>query len=328
MEKAENKKLAMIRIWQILKEHSDIEHPLTQNEIAKHLEHDYGIIIERKAISRNISLLKEAGCEIESERTGCYLAYRGFEDSEIRLLIDGVLCSRHIAAKHSSDLIERLCKLSNKYFRSHIKNVCTVNDWNKTENHELFINIELIDEAIEQNFCIEYDYNKYSTDKKLHKTSRQLVTPYQLILHNQHYYLMAHSERWEDITFHRLERITNMIITDKKATPLRSVKGYENGISYKQISSAMPYMYTDTPENIDIVTERYMVDQVIDWFGKDIRISEYNEEKVKISLKVSPNAMEHWVMQYAGFVEVIAPPSFRERVKKRLEKALKSYLPE
>lgn len=63
-------KLALIRIWQILKEYSDYDHPITQDDIARYLESNYGIIIERKAISRNISLLKEAGIEIESRRAG------------------------------------------------------------------------------------------------------------------------------------------------------------------------------------------------------------------------------------------------------------------
>ena len=46
MESFEPKKLALIRIWQILKEYSDYDHPLTQDDIARHLESDYGIAIE------------------------------------------------------------------------------------------------------------------------------------------------------------------------------------------------------------------------------------------------------------------------------------------
>ena len=53
----EPKKLALLRIWQILKENSDCDHPLTQEEIGAYLERDYGIEIERKAISRNLSAL-------------------------------------------------------------------------------------------------------------------------------------------------------------------------------------------------------------------------------------------------------------------------------
>lgn len=267
MESFEPKKLALIRIWQILKEYSDCDHPLTQDDIARHLENDYGIVIERKAISRNISLLKEAGAEIESGRTGSYLERRDFEDSELKLLIDGILCSKYITAKHSKDLIDRLCGLSNIYFRSHVKNIHSVNDWYKTDNQALFYNIELIDTAIEEEKQIHYDYNKYGVDKKLHKSSHQYMSPYLMILHNQHYYLMAYSEYWGNMAFHRLDRITNMNISDKKATPIRNVSGYENGINYKELSSAMPYMFTDRPEHIDFIADIGIIDQVIDWFG-------------------------------------------------------------
>ena len=113
----EPKKLALLRIWQILKENSDSDHPLTQEEIGTYLERDYGIEIERKAISRNLSLLREASIEIESNREGSYLESREFEDSELHMLIDGVLSSRYITAGHSKDLIDRLCGMSNKYFK-------------------------------------------------------------------------------------------------------------------------------------------------------------------------------------------------------------------
>ena len=114
MESFEPKKLALLRILQILKDNSDIDHPLTQEDIARHLENDYGIVIERKAIGRNISLLKEAGVEIESLRAGSYLEYRDFEDAELHLLIDGILSSRYITARHSKDLIDRICSLSDR----------------------------------------------------------------------------------------------------------------------------------------------------------------------------------------------------------------------
>lgn len=327
MESFEPKKLALIRIWQILKEYSDCDHTLTQDDIAQHLVSEYGIVIERKAISRNISLLKEAGIEIESRRAGSYLAERAFEDSELKLLIDGVLCSKYITAKHSKDLIDRLCGLSNKFFRAHVKNVYSVNEWSKTDNQALFYNIELVDIAIEQNRRIAYDYNKIGIDKKLHKSSYQIVSPYQLILHNQRYYLMAYSEYWGNMVFHRLDRVTNMKLTEDKATDLQTIPGYKNGIDYKKISSEMPYMYSDEPERIDFVADAIIVDQIIDWFGNDIRIvkSSDNENQVIVSVISSPNAMEHWAMQYANYIEVVSPETLRVRVKNSLENGLKKY---
>lgn len=327
MDSFEPKKLALIRIWQILKDYSDYDHPLTQEDIAKHLENEYGIVIERKAISRNLSLLKEAGIEIESRRAGSYLECREFEDSELHMLIDGVLSSKHITAKHSKDLIDRLCGLSNKYFRASVRHIHSVNDWSKTDNHALFYNIELVDTAIEQKLRIAYDYNKIGLDKKLHKSSFQVVSPYQLILHNQRYYLMAYSEYWGNMVFHRLDRITNMKLTEKKATDLQTIPGYKNGIDYKKLSSAMPYMFSDEPERIDFIADVGIVDQIIDWFGNDIRIAQNseNENQVKVSVVASPNAMEHWAMQYINYVEVTAPKAIRDRICESLQNGIAKY---
>ena len=326
MDNLEPKKLALIRILQIFEKYSDYDHPLTQEDIARHLEQEYGIAIERKAISRNISLLKEAGIDIESRRAGSYLDGRRFEDSELRMLIDGVLCSKYITAKHSADLIDRLCGLSNRYFRSHVKNIYSVNEWCKTENQALFYNIEIIDDAIEQGKQITFDYNKYGLDKKLHKSAFHTASPYQLLLHNQRYYLMARNEYWKDVVFYRLDRITNIRLTEQPLTPLHTVKGYETGVDYKELATGLPYMFNDKPQPVEMIAEGYIIDQVIDWFGTDIRLQQLDDGKVRVSLKASLQAMEHWAMQYINHVEVIAPVELRERIRENLEKAQEKYM--
>ena len=323
----EPKKMALIRTWDILKTHSDYEHPLTQVEIKSHLKKDYGISIERKAVSRNLSLLKEMGVEIESNRKGSYIDVRDFEDSELHMLIDGVLSSKHISTTHSKNLISKLCGLSNKYFKSCVKNITSVDDWSKTDNQELFLNIELVDEAIANKRQVKFDYNKYDIDKKLHKSSVQYVSPYQLILHNQRYYLMGYSEYWKNMVYLRMDHITNMEITENKATPIRSIKGYENGIDYKLIATAMPYMYSDEPVRVTFVASVDIIDQIVDWFGHEAKISRVkdDESKVKVVIKASPLAMEYWVMQYANFVEVVSPKSLRDKIGKSLKAAVKKY---
>ena len=318
-------KLALVRILQILEQYSDFDHPLKQQDIIDYLDKDYGIAIERKAVGRNLSLLKEAGYDIVSDRRGSYLAERTFDDSELRMLIDGVLASRYITAKHSKELIERLCTLSNKYFRSHVKNIWSVNEWSKTDNRALFYNIEIVDTAIEQGKQIAFCYNKYGADKKLHKTSDQRATPYQLILRNQRYYLIACNEKWKNLGHYRLDRITDIRLTDEPATALRSLPGHANGIDYREYATSLPYMFTDKPENIEFLAEPDIIDQIVDWFGDNARI-EQNGDKLKVSVKASPMAMEYWAMQYLNFVEILSPKTLRERIAENLKSAKKKYI--
>lgn len=326
MESLEAKKLALLRILQILHKYSDLQHPLTQEKIAYYLDSEYGIVIERKAISRNISLLMDADVEIGHCRDGYYLETREFEDTELKLLVDSVLCNQNITAKHSADLIEKLCKLSNKYFRSHVKNVYAVKDWNKSDNAALFFNIETIDMAINEGKQVQYDYNKYGKDKKLHKSSFQRATPYQLILHNQRYYLMGYSEYWGNMIFHRLDRITNIKIYDAPAYPLKKVPGYESGIDYRKISTTMPYLHSDKPERVEMLADAWVIDQVVDWFGKDLAVRETEDpEKIIISLWANPYAMSLWALQYVNYIEVISPAHLRDRIRESLQNGLTKY---
>ena len=138
---------------------------------------------------------------------------------------------------------------------------------------------------------------------------------------------MGYSGYWGNMTFHRLDRITNMRVSDRPATPINEVAGYERGIDYKQIASTMPYMYTDTPERIEFLADENIVDQIIDWFGLDIKLTPIPDfpGKVKVELFASPNAMEHWALQYLSHVEVTKPESLRERIKAVLDEARGKY---
>ncbi len=325
MESLEPKKLSLIRILQILEHHSDEAHPLKHDEIVKLLETKYGMVVERKIIGRNISFLNEAGFDIVTTKKGSYLAERMFENSELRLLIDGVLSSRYITAKHSKDLIDKLCGLSNKYFRRSIKNIYSVNEWDKSENFELFLNIDLIDEAIESKKRITFRYTRVGIDLKTQTTAFHKASPYQMVLHNQRYYLMAYEEKWQDMRFYRLDKIVDLKIRDDAATPLESIAGYENGIDYKDLSTAKPYMYTDKSEFITIRCSNGMIDQIVDWFGTDVKVRSIDESTIEVTVRSSPNGMVYWAMQYGDAAEIVSPPDVRKRIKDTIKMSYDRY---
>ncbi len=58
-------------------------------------------------------------------------------------------------------------------------------------------------------------------------------------------------------------------------------------------------MYTDYPEYIDFIADIGIIDQIIDWFGSDIRITKTDDKsKVRVIVKASPNAMVSWLYQH------------------------------
>ena len=93
---AGGKKMLNMLILEILKEYTDAEHLLTQQEIIDLLKLNYGVECDRRSIRNNIQSLKDMGYDIVTQR-GCYLAEREFDDAELRMLIDSVLFSKTLS---------------------------------------------------------------------------------------------------------------------------------------------------------------------------------------------------------------------------------------
>ena len=320
----EPKKFAAIRILQILQERSSEEHPLTQSEISNILNNSYGIELERKAISNNIQLLIEADYDIIKTSKGIYLASNVFDRSEIRLLIDSVLCSRYLNKKHSLDLINKLVKFGGYGYKSHVKHIYSINEWEKTDNQSVLYNIERIDEAIESHKQILIKYGKYDLHNKLVSKYSQKVSPYLMLLHNQKYYLMGYNNHYHQITYLRIEKMIDIKILDDQLTPIEEINNGKS-IDYKDLAVARPYMFADESCDITIQCNEKYYDQIVDWFGFESIIKKKDDNMIEVTVKSSPNAFVFWALQYGDICEVIGPNAVREKIMEKIKKVNKNY---
>ena len=294
----EPKKLALLRIQEILERYSDNDHHLTHNDIIHYLERDYDLILERKAVARDLSLLKEAGLEIESDRDGSYLGIRKFDDTELRILIDGVLSSPFISGKDSKDLIERLCSLSSVYFPVKNKHIYTVNEWAKEENPQLLYNIDLISAAIDQKKQLEITFSGYGIDKKRHKNKYSLhVTPVALFLIEQEYLLLFiwdlnQGDPGTDVDpilwTEPLRDIKEIVLLkDEKAIPIKSLDYFKGGFNIPKFikeygigkDGGVFSLESGKREFITFACPAANIGSAIDYFGKDITITKLPELK-------------------------------------------------
>ena len=320
------KKLALLQMYLTIRENTDENHPMHWTRLKEILKSEYGLDVERKTILRHGTLLVSSDLGIGYRKgKGYYYSERLFDDSEIRILVDGVLASKYIEEKQSAALISKLCGLGSVDFTSHYKHIHSVHSWDKTENKSSFLNIELIDEAIENRLKIRFDFNEYGADKKFHKTRTHTVSPYLMLVHNQRYYLMGQSDQFTGVSYFRIDHITNMVITEEALTPIEEIPGYENGINFRDFSTAMPYMYSDSPIPVTFRGNDRVIDAVIEQFGKETRISKKGDGIYEFTVRTSPKAMEYWAMQFGLSVEVIYPEDLRRRIGCNLAEASKKY---
>lgn len=327
METTESKKLFILRILNILEKYSDANHLLTYNDILKLLKKDFNIECERKAVARNICFLEEAGYDIVRDfKKGVYLNDKLFEKSQLRLLIDSVLSSRHINEKHSKELIDKLSNLGGAYFKT--SNSIRVNKFNKTHNKQLFLNIEIIEEAIEKEKKVAFIYNDYNFEKKLvpRKNSKYLVNPYNMLLSNQRYYLLGNIDKYDNLIYFKMDRITNIeIVENSFVKPIAETNIDKNGFDIEKLQSENPYMYSGPIKDIEMIANKSIINDIIDWFSEDVTLSELNDNEVTVKLKGNFNSIRYWALQYGNYVQVTKPLELREIIKQDIENMYIKY---
>lgn len=320
------KKMLNMLILDILKEYSDSDHRLLQQDIIDLLKSNYGISCERRAVKNNIVSLRDMGYDI-SEGKGYYLRTRDFTDAELRLLIDGVFTSGAITDMEAHQLVKKLEKYSNRFFKAHVSHIHSTSSGKNAENQNVMNSIAAIDVAISKGKKISFSYLQYGIDFKLHpkRSIRYVVSPYQMISNKGKYYLVGNYDEYDDISHYRLDRITDVEILNENRKPMKTIKGLENGLSISNYIAEHVYMYSGESIRVKLRTSENLMDALIDSFGKEFRVSFGEEDDIIVNLKCNPDAFFYWAMQYGRNIEVLEPESMRTRIKEASLEIYKKY---
>lgn len=320
-----NKKLSILYTLQILKDYSDEKHLLSQNEIAKKICNLYGMECERKSIGTNIDSLIDFGYDIVKTNSGCFLASREFEASEIRFLIDAVFSSKSIDSRHSRELANRLSNLLSSYQRKQYKYIYKADELNRTNNKELFYNIDIINEAIERNKQIQFEYNRFYYKENNKKKKPYIVNPYCLINNQGKYFLVCNYDYFDEIGNYKLERIHNIKILDTDIKPIKQIKGFENGLDITKYANENIYMFATNSVNATIkIYDDWATAYVEEWFGKNARFYE-KDNKIYADIVANESSLVYWCLQYGEVIEIIEPKHCREKIKDIIKEMSKRY---
>lgn len=343
------KKMLIINILDILKKYTDENHRLSQKEIVDILKTEYSTTVDRKSVKRNLMNLIDFGYEIEysesvrmvrNSKTGeleenyvlsDFYLVRDFTDSELRLLIDSLLFSKHIPYSQCKELIDKLEGLSNQYFKTRVKYIRTLPDLAPT-NRQIFYTIEVLDEAISKKRQVAFDYNSYGVDKKLHPRTDEngnkreyIVNPYQIATTNGRYYLICNYDKYDNVANYRLDRISNIRMLDTPVKPMKTVKGLENGFNLPKHMAEHIYMFAGTSQTVTFRIKKYILNDVMDWFGSEVTFFDETEDEVSVRVSVNLAAMRRWALQYALHSKILSPQSLVDDVKSDIEKAMELY---
>lgn len=320
-----SKKLSIIYIYEILKEYSDENHLLKQQDIIKLIKQIYDMDCERKSIGNNIDFLIDLDFDIiKVPHKGCYLGERVLEPSEVSFIVDALFSSKSISGSQAKELSSKLSNLLSKYQRKRYNYIYKAEQINRTNNKELFYNIEIIQEAIEKNKKVSFNYVRppYSEENTL-KT--YIINPYFLINSQGRYYLICNFDYYNEIGNYKVDFIKNIRILDDERKPLNNLKGYEKGFDISKYINEHIYPFGDKTVYATIkLTDDNSITYVMEWFGKNAKIYKKNNTTYA-DIVSSEKALVYWCLQYGESVELLFPKQTRDKIKSILDKVNKKY---
>ena len=312
----QDKKALNMLILEILEQYTDSDHPLTQMEIVDLLEKNYGVPCTRQTVKNNLMLLGEMGYEISMEG-GIYLMSRQFENAELRMLIDSVLFSRTLSGEEAERLIKKLTAFGNKYFHAKVKHVCHLPKLIHSDNTDVLRNLDVLNDAIEQERKVRFTYNSYGKDFQLHPRRKEayIVNPYQMVANQGRYYLLCSYDASNQLSHYRLDYMTKLEMLDAKVKPMDQMGDFVQGYSLPKHMAEHIYMFSGPSVQVKMRVSEHMIGALIDWFGKKFRIVQEEADKLIVSVACNEMAMKYWALQYGQYAEILEPESLRDEIR-------------
>lgn len=164
----ENNKLKLLYILEMMKK-TDEFHPLNSTQIKEKLK-AYMIDAERKAISRDIECLEDAGYSIikcANHNKGWYMTDQDFEDYRAENIADAVAKAQFLTVEDTRKLIKKIKKLATAEGEKIIARTTFVDDDLKIADNKFKLKFDLLIRAITAgNRCNFSTVMKKQIDKK------------------------------------------------------------------------------------------------------------------------------------------------------------------
>ena len=306
-----------LQIFEILRQYPDQEHLISMPELQAILESE-GFPSNRRTVYRAIETLREYNYDIRYEFHKFYSGYYlvpYFDEAEHFIISDYLNQQTTLSSEEISTIQTKLQHLASPYHS--LKRRQNIH----TSNQEILSNIKLILHAIKHSYQISFYYFDYtiSKEKKYRKNKkRYILTPYAVTSDEGKYYCVLYSEKYQSFTNYRIDKMETVRLIDQ---PVETI-----AFNLEEHLQTSMKMYAGKAETITIKCTTDMASIILDEFGKQMIISEVNDDYFILSLKtaITPTLLS-WLLLFYDRVTVIQPAKLKEKLLTIANKVIETY---
>lgn len=327
MPKTNFTKIKLLKLWEILSQDSDEDHPLSTSQIIEKLK-SQGIECDRKTLYEDIRILNEYGYEVLCEKSQHSNQYcvvdRSFDVPELHILMDAVQAAGFITEKKTADLVDKIAALGGSNHAELLKTNLVHFNTTKHSNENIYYNVYAIGEAILSGKKLSFLYFDYAAkgERILRKDGdRYIVNPVATVFTEDNYYLLCYHDKHDNVAIYRVDRMTEVKVEVEDINEAKRPKNFDVSAYRKQAFS----MYAGKTVGVRMQVDKSLIDVLMDKFGEGLRlISCGNSVQFETDVQISP-IFFGWCLSFGKKLKIISPKSLREQLHKYLKEIEKEY---
>lgn len=328
MKGEKTNKIKLLKLWELLSQQTDPEHPMGTPEILERLK-AMGIDCDRRTLYDDIKTLNSYGYEVECTR-GASNEYSvdidAFDVTELRILMDAVQAASFITDKKTKEFVDKIASLAGSRRAEVLKHNTVAFNTTKSTNEHIYYAVNEISTAINERKKISFTYFRYdSNHEPVFRTTEDgeiktyTVNPYATVFSDDKYYLVCYDDKHKTMSHYRVDRMERVRVLDEDIVPCDEVKKFDIQSHKKQVFS----MFTGEKRRVTLEADAdaEMIGVIFDKFG-DIKLSERDDKVTfETEVQISPTFIA-WCCSFGNRLRVVSPPTVVHEVK---EYALELY---
>ena len=320
-------RIKLLKIWEILCQETDEEHPIESTELIEKLA-EMDIHCERKTIYRDIETLIECGYEVmcvRGKKNQYYVLDRSFDLPELHIMLDAVQAASFVTPQKTKQLVDKIADLAGSRKGEVIKRNLVAFNITKNTNEQIYYSVDEIVRAISKKKKIEFKYFDYDANhKKVYRkdVNKYIMNPYSTVLSDDNYYLLGYNDKHKNIMHFRVDRMDNVRMLEDDIVPLDNNNEFDVTKHKREVFG----MFTGSEESVRFVVHKSLLDVIFDRFGSDVKLMKYDEENYMFTadVQVSPIFIG-WCCAFGKKVKVVSPTNVVEQVKEYVKNIYEQY---
>ena len=328
MEAVNPQKIKLLKLYEILRQHTDEDRPLSTNQLCAMLEAE-GITCDRRTLAEDIGILNANGFEVLRRRTRYamlfYIVDRRFDLAEVKILVDAIQAASFITPQKTKELTDKVASLAGSHKAAVLKENLVTFNTRKHTNEAIYYTVDTLQRALQQKQKASFQY--FDLDENGNrvlrkKSERYVVNPVGLVYHEDNYYFVTYHETHEATVNYRVDRMANAQVEEEPVIEQAIALSGELGAYTERVFK----MFNGPQATVELQFDRKLIDAVHDKFGESVEIIACKRKLCKATVEVLVSPVFYgWCFQFGKSMKILSPDSVALEMKEHAREVARMY---